>query len=416
VITTATHVRTLRPLAAVLVIAVLVGLAGPARAQSSEVRELRERMEANQEELDFAEVERDVAFEEVLRARTELEAVERTLADAEQRLAELTQQLTATEAALEAAVDRLERAVREFQSATKRLMRSQEALDQHLADLRTQIAAAYVYGGTNTAYFAAAVDAMSSATSVTEYLTTLDKLHSGAERKNEIVGQVEVLVAEVAARREEVERHRQQRMAEERDAREARDLIATLTAEQADVVAQIAAQHVERERILGELETEQVEAEERVGQLAAESDALLAELAKYRWHAGAPGPGGLVWPTDGRVTSTFGSRRHPILEITRLHAGIDIPAPTGQPVVAAADGKVVSAGARSGYGLTVVIAHGGGLSTVSAHLSRIDVKQGDEVSQGDLIGAIGSTGLSTGPHLHFEIRREGVPADPLRWY
>jgi murein DD-endopeptidase MepM/ murein hydrolase activator NlpD len=414
--TATSPIAKLRALAGVVVVAAVFALVGPAQAQSPEVAELRERMGANRENLDAAEVERAEAFEAVLRAQDELEAVERSLAAAEERLAELTGQLAAAEEALAGAVDRLERAVREFQSATKRLMRSQEALDRHLAELHTQIAAAYVYGGSNTTYLAAAVDGISNSSSVTDYLTTLDKLHVGTERKNEIVDQVERLVAEVAARREEVERHRKQRMAEERDAREARDLMVALTDEQEAVVAQIAEQRAEREVLLAQLEDEQEAAEALVEQLVAESEALSAELAKYRWHAGAPGAGGLLWPTDGRVTSTFGPRQHPILDIKRLHAGIDIPAPTGQPVVAAAGGKVVSAGTRGGYGLTVVIAHGGGISTVSAHLSRLDVKTGQEVREGDLIGAIGSTGLSTGPHLHFEIRRNGIPVDPLAWY
>lgn len=126
--------------------------------------------------------------------------------------------------------------------------------------------------------------------------------------------------------------------------------------------------------------------------------------------------GQLAWPTAGRVTSGFGWRTHPVYRTRRLHAGIDIPAPTGQGIVAAADGVIVSAGWRGGYGNAVVIAHSDGLATLYAHQSRLAVRAGQRVRRGQVIGAVGSTGLSTGPHLHFEVRVNGVPRDPMRYY
>ncbi|MDP9021303.1 MAG: peptidoglycan DD-metalloendopeptidase family protein [Actinomycetota bacterium] len=131
---------------------------------------------------------------------------------------------------------------------------------------------------------------------------------------------------------------------------------------------------------------------------------------------GSSDSGQLAWPTAGRVTSGFGWRTHPVYRTRRLHAGIDIPAPTGQAIVAAADGVVVSAGWRGGYGNAVVIAHSDGLATLYAHQSRLAVRAGQRVRRGQVIGAVGSTGLSTGPHLHFEVRVNGVPRDPMRYY
>ena len=112
------------------------------------------------------------------------------------------------------------------------------------------------------------------------------------------------------------------------------------------------------------------------------------------------------------VTSGFGSRTHPIYGGERLHAGIDFRAPTGTPIRAAADGVVVYAGWRGGYGNAVIIDHGGSLATLSGHLSGINVATGQAVATGQVIGAAGSTGGSTGPHLHFEVRVDGVPVDP----
>lgn len=117
----------------------------------------------------------------------------------------------------------------------------------------------------------------------------------------------------------------------------------------------------------------------------------------------------LAWPVSGRITSRFGPRwgRH--------HYGLDVAAPTGTPVRAAAAGRVTFSGSRGNYGLLIVIDHGGGVETRYAHLSRLQVKEGDRVRQGQVIGRVGSTGNSTGPHLHFEVLIDGTHQDPERW-
>jgi murein DD-endopeptidase MepM/ murein hydrolase activator NlpD len=122
---------------------------------------------------------------------------------------------------------------------------------------------------------------------------------------------------------------------------------------------------------------------------------------------------GMAWPVAGHITSYFGYRYHPILHFSRFHAGIDIGAGWGSPIVAAADGQVAAAGWAGGYGREVTIAHPGGLMSVYAHMSSIVAEPGAFVRQGQLIGYVGSSGLSTGPHLHYEVRRNGEPINPL---
>lgn len=129
-----------------------------------------------------------------------------------------------------------------------------------------------------------------------------------------------------------------------------------------------------------------------------------------------PGRGGLIWPTPGPLTSGFGYRVDPVTGKRQLHAGIDIGAPIGQPIVAAAAGTVVYAGEETGYGNYTCIDHGGGLATCYAHQSAILVTVGQVVAQGEAIGRVGSTGYSTGPHLHFETRVDGTPVDPQQYY
>jgi murein DD-endopeptidase MepM/ murein hydrolase activator NlpD len=145
------------------------------------------------------------------------------------------------------------------------------------------------------------------------------------------------------------------------------------------------------------------------------------------WFAGAPGSRGGYFALDGtskqrsflsspmafsRVTSGFAMRFHPILNTWRAHKGIDYGAPTGTPIRAVGSGSVEFAGWQNGYGNAVEIRHGNGKSTFYAHMSRIDVRKGQRVEQGQSVGAVGSTGWSTGPHLHFEFRVNGNHQDP----
>ncbi len=114
-----------------------------------------------------------------------------------------------------------------------------------------------------------------------------------------------------------------------------------------------------------------------------------------------------------RMTSGFGGRMHPIAKQFRMHTGVDYAAPTGTPIRSVGDGTVEFAGVQRGYGNVVEIMHRDGKSTLYAHMSRMDVRKGQRVSQGDRIGAVGTTGWSTGPHLHFEFRVNGVHHDPM---
>ncbi len=127
----------------------------------------------------------------------------------------------------------------------------------------------------------------------------------------------------------------------------------------------------------------------------------------------------MLWPAPGRLTSRYGNRKHPIYGDYRFHAGIDIGGGLGARVSAADGGVVIFAGRASGYGTLVVISHGmvngRDLSTAYAHMGSLSVREGQRVSRGQQVGVIGSEGNSTGPHLHFEVRVNGDPVDPLKY-
>lgn len=174
-----------------------------------------------------------------------------------------------------------------------------------------------------------------------------------------------------------------------------------------------------------ELVQAQTELEQRIRRLLQEKQRLAEEarraaLARPGQKPREPMPtykpgGKLRWPLKGRVMSPFGTRVHPTFKTKTVHTGIDIDGKRGDPVGAAAAGEVLFAGWLRGYGQIVVLDHGGDLTTVYAHLSKISVAEGDRVTVGQTIGLVGDTGVATGHHLHFEVRVNGEARDPMRY-
>ncbi len=147
----------------------------------------------------------------------------------------------------------------------------------------------------------------------------------------------------------------------------------------------------------------------RTGELAGSLDGIQPKLERLRWSPSTPS----IAPVKGLLTSGFGYRSDPMTHGPGIHQGIDIAAAPGQPVHASAEGIVVRAGEVTGLGLAVYVAHAYGLSTRYGHMSRIDVRPGQHVQRGDVVGLVGNTGRSTGYHLHYEVRVDGEPVNPL---
>jgi murein DD-endopeptidase MepM/ murein hydrolase activator NlpD len=172
-----------------------------------------------------------------------------------------------------------------------------------------------------------------------------------------------------------------------------------------------------KRKIYKSLSKRRKEYERRVAELE-KSSKLLEGLIQSRsgktvGKAPIKATGRMIRPARGRIVSGFGYRRHPLWGGTHLHAGIDIGAAYGEPVRNADGGEVIFSGWWNGYGKAVVVDHGRGISTVYGHLSRIYVEAGQRIDKSQILGLIGSTGYSTGPHLHFEVRRGGKPVNPM---
>lgn len=172
-----------------------------------------------------------------------------------------------------------------------------------------------------------------------------------------------------------------------------------------------------KEAELASIQNNRKELEKALDELERTSREMESRIRDYQESRNSPalGTGRLMWPCSGRVTSPFGWRVHPVLHKQKFHSGIDISAGMGTPVCAADSGVVIVSGWNGGYGKMVVIDHGNHISTLYGHNSVLRVNVGDKVTQGQIIALSGSTGLSTGPHVHFEVRVDGRPANPLSY-
>ena len=245
-----------------------------------------------------------------------------------------------------------------------------------------------------------------------------DQLATSGEYLTQIQDQGEAAVSRVRVLRDQARRTVRLLRATKLVIESARDAIAAREQQLRKAAAavegeqnQLLAARAERQRALHRLEDQEQSLVEDVSALQAQ----IAEQLNGASSSGAlpAGPvegqssSGLIWPVQGIVTSGFGARWG------GFHEGLDIAAPEGTPIVAAGSGTVVIAAYTGGYGNYTCIDHGGGLSTCYGHQSAFAVSSGESVSQGEVIGYVGSTGHSTGPHLHFEVRVDGAAQDPL---
>lgn len=172
-----------------------------------------------------------------------------------------------------------------------------------------------------------------------------------------------------------------------------------------------------KENLLAQAESDKSASEAAYQELMAASEEIRnlirqSQMPTYSGSYSGGGSGGMIWPLNGPVTSEYGWRTHPIYGTQRYHSGLDIGGDYGLPIVAAASGTVSYAGWISGYGYAVIIDHGGGVSTLYGHNEELVVSEGQSVGQGQQIAWCGSTGNSTGPHCHFEVRVNGETTSP----
>ena len=199
----------------------------------------------------------------------------------------------------------------------------------------------------------------------------------------------------------------------EKDKAEAEVLVTDAQAKKAKVEDKESEQQVLLDQAIYDRDTSERMYEEIMAASQEVANMIRRSQMSSAGYSGAPaGAGGMIWPISGPITSEFGWRTHPIFGTARFHSGLDIGGDYGMPIYAAASGTVIYAGWISGYGNAVIIDHGGGVTTLYGHNDSLNVSEGENVDQGQVIAMCGSTGNSTGPHCHFEVRENGEPVSP----
>lgn len=372
--------RTHRPSIAGLVLILVLALSGPALAGES---------------LSSARQKREAARQKRAQLATQLNA------------------LRASDAQLTAAVRVLNTQVRAQQASADTARQAVQAALSAVADAEARIASTEKEVVTlRTAVVNRAVSAYVRPDR-TDFVDVIGARNLGeASRRSSLLAQVTNRDRDVLDRLRSL---RQDLDEEQVKAAQARDVAAERRKLVLARLSELQTARMQKQRLSDALEARIREYQAEADEVARQESGLTALIRSKERAVVDPGAdgrisgAGLAWPLRGPVTSGFGPRWG------RLHAGIDIGAGSGTPIRAAKAGEVIFAGSYSGYGNCVIINHGGGLTTLYAHQSRLGTRDGATVSQGQVIGFVGSTGHSTGPHLHFETRVNGSPQNPRRY-
>jgi murein DD-endopeptidase MepM/ murein hydrolase activator NlpD len=389
-----------RPLALVALAVALV-TAAPAAADDpvEQKAAVDARIAALQTEIAESREKEGVLTSQLSAVVDELEEAQAAVDMAESSLADL-------EAELSEAREELDRLTKLLDVQTRRLERLQAEYEKAVAILEARVRTAYIDEPPDMLAFLVSASSFDDLIDNVEFLTRIGRQdqriarqverargRAAAERRATIATKrLQAAAVSVIGARTDEARVARDRLAEDRDRLATVESLKTSALEST---------RESRAEYLHEVEA-----------LAAQSAALADAIRQAQQEAGSTGTGqpsaaGLIWPCDGPVVSGFGIRWG------RMHEGIDIGCAYGAPNRAAAAGTVIYAGWMGGYGNLVVIDHGNGLSTAYAHASSILVQVGQAVAQGETVSLVGSTGNSSGPHLHFEVRVNGVAVDPL---
>ena len=362
-----------------LIWAVCQGFAVPSLAENleAELSDVQSQMNEAQHGKELAEEQIGSVSELLRQIQSELDTALNELHAVEVQQSQVNAQIQQTEV--------------ELTAAQKRLDERERVLNKRLRDV-------YMHGKLNY------LEVILGAKNFTDFANRLEFL-------KRIVSADLNLITEIRAERELILQKKQQLEVQ-------RQQLAKLQAEAEAKKTVVENKKQDQLIVLARLQDEKALAEASYAELQATSQDIEARI-RARQQQGASagqvvhGSGAFVWPTSGPITSPFGYRIHPIFGTQIYHSGIDIGVDTGTPIVAADSGVVIEAGWLGGYGYAVVIDHGNGLSTLYGHNSDLAVSPGQSVQQGQVIAYAGSTGYSTGPHCHFEVRVDGSPVDPM---
>ncbi len=363
-----------------------------------------ESIKAKENQISEAKKERD----SLKNAKTDLEKIKKSLeaskSDLNRFITDLDSQLTDIQEKIDALLDKIDQKERQIEKTTEELKEAEEIQQAQYEAMKKRIKFMYERG--DTLYF----ELLLQSGSFSEMLNKADYIEmlSAYDRQklNEYITTTELIRLTKEALEEEKRTLDETKAAEEEEEANLQALMDTKNAELSAVKTDIS----NKEAAIAEYEAEIKAENEAIAALEREVAADKAALySRYMYDGGM-----FTWPAPGytRISDDYGMRVHPTLGVQKMHNGIDLAAPSGSPVLAAYNGTVVAADYNSSMGNYVMINHGGGLYTIYMHMSALYVSKGQDVTSGTKIGAVGSTGRSTGPHLHFGVRLNGNYVSP----
>lgn len=378
--------------------ALLLGLVMPGVATGQDSPDPKTRRDELSNAIEGISAEEVTALNELQGITAHRQDLEAKVAALDRQIAEASQRVAAAEAEIAAIQAQVETVQRDIDRITVEIEASK-------GKFNASALALYKSGGNGTTNFTL-LSTSGGAHEVIAGSKYLGENSRRFERELQRQGSLKVQLddAQTDLRKEQAKAEDAQRVAAEE-----RDHVTQLRSQADGERDQVAAAEQQEQQAIEGLRARKADFE-------AQYDAVQAQISASV-SRGNPTPGNhrFSWPVNGPITSPFGYRNDPVLGGNRLHAGVDIGASSGTPIKAAGDGVVVMAGWNGGYGNFTLIDHGGGLATGYGHQSSIGVRVGQHVSTGEVIGNVGSTGASTGPHLHWEVRVNGTPVDPMGW-
>ncbi len=387
-----------------LVVVCLVLSALFAWSQQPASASVEDKLDKTKSKIDSAKQKKGVLSEEIAGLSSEIGAYETevTALRAQEREAEIR---------LEAKQQELDQAEAEVRSAYRQLRVLAERLKRSLDALADRLVAIYQTGDADLSELVLTASSYGDLIQRSEYLQQIqDRDETIVGRVRSLRDQQQTLVTKLKKAKETIEVARDQIAVEEKNLATARQAIETqqdqllaVRGRRRDAISRIDQQVGHYENIEADLQAKIQE------QIAAASGFSTLPAGPMT----SPSAAGLIWPVSGVLSSGFGPRSSPGGVGSTDHEGIDISAPEGTPIRASKGGSVILASYNGGYGNYTCVDHGNSLSTCYAHQSRFGVTVGQSVNQGQVIGYVGSTGASTGPHLHFEVRINGVAVDPM---
>lgn len=351
---------------------------------------LADELEQKQQELQSMQQQMQQQKERAARAQTQVNSVSEKLRSIQGDLEVAQKEYSAIQDQLEATEKKIEVNGEILAKAEDDLADRSHILNKRMRDI-------YKNGQVNY------LDVLFGANDFNDFVTRMDILKRVARQDVDLVNKVKDERELILAKKAELETDRASIVELKKAAEEKKALIS--------------ARKQEQQKTLDSAVSERDQAESAYQELQENSRQIEQMIRRIQpGNAGsAGGSGALMWPASGPITSPFGWRTHPIFGTARYHSGIDIGAVYGDTVVAADSGVVIFADWMGGYGKAVVIDHGGGISTLYGHNSELLVSEGQRVSKGQAISRVGATGYATGPHLHFEVRENGSPVDPMSY-